>query len=184
MEPRARFRFKPWQAMLSIRRRSRSRFAASIRSFRLLKRGDGSRNRHPASGARRSSSLQGGCRSAHAQQLNKDCPRGLPALKHHHGSYTPLPLDTPDSAAPEASLPDAARKSQFWSDRGHRRRLTATSARAPSPATRETIVAATGGHHGTPVPMTRELWRSESCPSARSVLTVYYQIRDSGSPGR
>ncbi|MET0430251.1 MAG: KUP/HAK/KT family potassium transporter, partial [Microvirga sp.] len=63
-----------------------------------------------------------------------------------------------DSAAPEASLPDAHGKVNFWTlTLGAIGVVYGDIGTSPLYAMRETIAAATGGHHGTPVPMTREL---------------------------
>ncbi len=63
-----------------------------------------------------------------------------------------------DSAAPEASLPDAHGKANFWTlTLGAIGVVYGDIGTSPLYAMRETIAAATGGHHGTPVPMTREL---------------------------
>ncbi|WP_262273117.1 MULTISPECIES: potassium transporter Kup [Microvirga] len=63
-----------------------------------------------------------------------------------------------DSAAPEATLPDSHFKASFWTlTLGAIGVVYGDIGTSPLYAMRETVLAATGGHHGTPVPLTREL---------------------------
>ena len=63
-----------------------------------------------------------------------------------------------DSAAPEATLPDSHFKASFWTlTLGAIGVVYGDIGTSPLYAMRETVMAATGGHHGTPVPLTREL---------------------------
>lgn len=63
-----------------------------------------------------------------------------------------------DSAAPEASLPESHFKASFWTlTLGAIGVVYGDIGTSPLYAMRETVMAATGGHHGTPVPLTREL---------------------------
>ena len=63
-----------------------------------------------------------------------------------------------DSAAPEAALPDSHPKVGFWTlTLGAIGVVYGDIGTSPLYAMRETVAAATGGHHGTPVPLTREL---------------------------
>jgi KUP system potassium uptake protein len=63
-----------------------------------------------------------------------------------------------DSAAPEATLPDSHSKASFWTlTLGAIGVVYGDIGTSPLYAMRETVMAATGGHHGTPVPLTREL---------------------------
>ncbi|QRM30047.1 potassium transporter Kup [Microvirga sp. VF16] len=63
-----------------------------------------------------------------------------------------------DSAAPEATLPDSHFKASFWTlTLGAIGVVYGDIGTSPLYAMRETVAAATGGHHGTPVPLTREL---------------------------
>ncbi|MBM6593361.1 potassium transporter Kup [Microvirga pudoricolor] len=63
-----------------------------------------------------------------------------------------------DSAAPEATLPEGHGHANFWTlTLGAIGVVYGDIGTSPLYAMRETIAAATGGHHGTPVPMTREL---------------------------
>ena len=63
-----------------------------------------------------------------------------------------------DSAAPEATLPGSHHKASFWTlTLGAIGVVYGDIGTSPLYAMRETVAAATGGHHGTPVPLTREL---------------------------
>ncbi|MEE1610538.1 potassium transporter Kup [Microvirga sp. CF3016] len=63
-----------------------------------------------------------------------------------------------DSAVPEATLPDSHSKASFWTlTLGAIGVVYGDIGTSPLYAMRETVMAATGGHHGTPVPLTREL---------------------------
>ena len=63
-----------------------------------------------------------------------------------------------DSAAPEATLPDSHFKASFWTlTLGAIGVVYGDIGTSPLYAMRETVMAATGGHHGTPGPLTREL---------------------------
>jgi KUP system potassium uptake protein len=64
-----------------------------------------------------------------------------------------------DSAAPaEATYPDSHAKVSFWTlTLGAIGVVYGDIGTSPLYAMRETVMAATGGHHGTPVPLTREL---------------------------
>ena len=63
-----------------------------------------------------------------------------------------------DSAAPEASLPESHHKAGFWTlTLGAIGVVYGDIGTSPLYAMRETVMAATGGHHGTPVPLTRDL---------------------------
>jgi KUP system potassium uptake protein len=63
-----------------------------------------------------------------------------------------------DSAVPEATLPDSHFKASFWTlTLGAIGVVYGDIGTSPLYAMRETVMAATGGHHGTPVPLTREL---------------------------
>ena len=63
-----------------------------------------------------------------------------------------------DSAVPEATLPEAHHKAGFWTlTLGAIGVVYGDIGTSPLYAMRETVMAATGGHHGTPVPLTRDL---------------------------
>ena len=63
-----------------------------------------------------------------------------------------------DSAVPEATLPESHHKAGFWPlTLGAIGVVYGDIGTSPLYAMRETVMAATGGHHGTPVPLTREL---------------------------
>ncbi|EIM25045.1 potassium transporter Kup [Microvirga lotononidis] len=63
-----------------------------------------------------------------------------------------------DSPVPEATLPDSHSKASFWTlTLGAIGVVYGDIGTSPLYAMRETVMAATGGHHGTPVPLTREL---------------------------
>ena len=63
-----------------------------------------------------------------------------------------------DSAAPEAALPDSHFKARFWTlTLGAIGVVYGDIGTSPLYAMRETVKAATGGHHGVPVELTREL---------------------------
>jgi KUP system potassium uptake protein len=63
-----------------------------------------------------------------------------------------------DSPAPEASLPESHLKAGFWTlTLGAIGVVYGDIGTSPLYAMRETVMAATGGHHGTPVPLTRDL---------------------------
>ncbi|MGO4387981.1 potassium transporter Kup [Microvirga sp. 2YAF29] len=63
-----------------------------------------------------------------------------------------------DSAAPEASTPETHSHAGFWTLMlGAIGVVYGDIGTSPLYAMRETVAAATGGHHGTPVPLTREL---------------------------
>lgn len=64
----------------------------------------------------------------------------------------------PDSAVPEASLPENHAHASFWTLMlGAIGVVYGDIGTSPLYAMRETVAAATGGHHGTAVPLTREL---------------------------
>jgi KUP system potassium uptake protein len=63
-----------------------------------------------------------------------------------------------DSVAPEATLPESHIKARFWTlTLGAIGVVYGDIGTSPLYAMRETVIAATGGHHGTPVPLTRDL---------------------------
>jgi KUP system potassium uptake protein len=63
-----------------------------------------------------------------------------------------------DSAAPEATTPESHSHAGFWTLMlGAIGVVYGDIGTSPLYAMRETVAAATGGHHGTPVPLTREL---------------------------
>ncbi|WP_457089214.1 potassium transporter Kup [Microvirga sp. P5_D2] len=63
-----------------------------------------------------------------------------------------------DSAAPEASTPESHSHAGFWTLMlGAIGVVYGDIGTSPLYAMRETVAAATGGHHGTPVPLSREL---------------------------
>jgi KUP system potassium uptake protein len=63
-----------------------------------------------------------------------------------------------DSVAPEATLPESHIKARFWTlTLGAIGVVYGDIGTSPLYAMRETVMAATGGHHGTPVPLTRDL---------------------------
>jgi len=63
-----------------------------------------------------------------------------------------------DSAAPEATLPDTHHKASFWTlTLGAIGVVYGDIGTSPLYAMRETVKAATGGHHGVPVDLTRDL---------------------------
>src|SRR5215213_2222901 len=63
-----------------------------------------------------------------------------------------------DSAAPEATTPEGHSHAGFWTLMlGAIGVVYGDIGTSPLYAMRETVAAATGGHHGTPVPLTREL---------------------------
>ncbi|MBJ6124066.1 potassium transporter Kup [Microvirga splendida] len=63
-----------------------------------------------------------------------------------------------DSAVPEATLPESHHKASFWTlTLGAIGVVYGDIGTSPLYAMRETVMAATGGHHGVPVDLTREL---------------------------
>src|SRR6478609_9628163 len=103
-------------------------------------------------------SLRRGRPSSFARYSNKGRPRAHPQRKAPMAEQHAIAPGHADSAAPEATLPGSHHKASFWTlTLGAIGVVYGDIGTSPLYAMRETVAAATGGHHGTPVPLTREL---------------------------